>query len=163
MTLQVDIQFALDDPGVVWLPDAGKLSCWAQAAFDATGKSFSAESQMTLRLVEEAEITRLNRDYRHQAAPTNVLSFPFELPQGVPACECGGELGDVVICVLVVQREAAQQGKTEESHWAHMVVHGTLHLLGYDHTTDAEAEKMESLEIRILTGLGFTNPYVESA
>jgi len=159
MTLHVDIQFALDDASSGWLPDAGQLSRWAQAAFEAAGKSFPAAPQMTLRLVEEAEIVRLNRDYRHKTAPTNVLSFPFEVPQGLPASECGGELGDVVICAPVVRREAAQQGKTEQSHWAHMVVHGTLHLLGYDHVTEAEAARMEPLEVRVLEQLGFANPY----
>ncbi len=159
MTLHVEVQFALDDSSSGWLPDAGQFSRWAQAAFEAAGKSPAGEAQMTLRLVEEAEIVQLNRDYRHKTAPTNVLSFPFELPQGVSPSECGGELGDVVICAPVVRREAAQQGKTAESHWAHMVVHGVLHLLGYDHVTEAEAERMEPLEVRILAALGFASPY----
>ncbi len=162
MTLHVEIQFALDNVDPVRQPDAEKFLHWARAAFDAVGKSFAGEAQMTLRLVEEAEIVQLNRDYRHKDMPTNVLSFPFDVPRGLPESECNSELGDVVICAPVVQREAVQQGKTEESHWAHMVVHGTLHLLGYDHITDAEAARMESLEIRILAGLGFTNPYLES-
>lgn len=159
MTLHVDIQFALEDTTSVWLPDAEKLVRWARAAFAAAGKPATGAAQMTVRLVEEAEIVRLNRDYRHKTAPTNVLSFPFDVPQGVPASECGGELGDVVICAPVVQREAEQQGKTAESHWAHMVVHGTLHLLGYDHVTEAEAARMEPLEVQALTALGFANPY----
>ncbi|HEB92462.1 MAG TPA: rRNA maturation RNase YbeY [Gammaproteobacteria bacterium] len=163
MTLHVDVQFALDDVDPVCLPDAGQFSRWAQAALNAVDRPFSVAWQMTLRLVGETEIVRLNRDYRHKAVATNVLSFPFEAPLGLPASECGSELGDVVICMPVVQREAAQQGKTEENHWAHMVVHGTLHLLGYDHITDAEAVQMESLEIQILAGLGFANPYIESA
>ncbi len=163
MTLHVEIQFALDDADLVRLPDVEKFSHWARAVFDALEKSFVGEPQMTLRLVEEAEIVQLNRDYRHKDMPTNVLSFPFEVPQGLPASECNSELGDVVICAPVVQREAGQQSKTEESHWAHMVVHGTLHLLGYDHITDAEAVQMESLEIQVLVGLGFTNPYAGSA
>ncbi len=163
MTLHVDVQFALDDVDPAHLPDAGQFSRWAQAALDAADRPFSVAWQMTLRLVGEAEIIRLNRDYRHKTVTTNVLSFPFVIPPGLPASECDGELGDVVICAPVVQREARQQGKAEESHWAHMLVHGTLHLLGYDHITDAEAVQMESLEIQILTGLGFVNPYGESA
>lgn len=162
MTLHVDVQFVLDDIDSIRLPDARQFSCWAQAALDALDTPFPVERQMTLRLVGETEMVQLNRDYRHKAIPTNVLSFPFEAPLGLPASECGSELGDVVICMSVVQREAAQQGKTEENHWAHMVVHGTLHLLGYDHITDTEAVQMESLEIQVLAGLGFSNPYIES-
>ena len=159
MTLHVDVQFALDDAESTCLPDAERLTCWARTAFDAAEKSLEGEARMTLRLVEEAEIVQLNRDYRHKTAPTNVLSFPFDLPQGMPLSECGGELGDVVICAPVVRREAVEQGKMEQSHWAHMVVHGTLHLLGYDHMTEAEAAQMEALEIRVLAALGFANPY----
>ncbi len=159
MALHVDIQFALDEASAARVPDAGELSRWAQAAVAAAETLPAGEARMTLRLVEEAEITQLNRDYRHKTAPTNVLSFPFAPPPGVPAGECGGELGDVVICAPVVQREAIEQGKTADSHWAHMVVHGTLHLLGYDHLTEAEAARMEPLETRILAGLGYADPY----
>lgn len=157
MTLNVEIQISLE--GVSGLPANEQMSTWAQAAFDTVNEPGSAESQLTLRVVDESEITRLNRDYRHKDAPTNVLSFPFDMPQGLPESECLGELGDVVICAAVVRREAARQGKSEESHWAHMVVHGTLHLLGYDHIVDAEAIEMESLEIRVLAGLGYADPY----
>ena len=97
----------------------------------------------------------LNRDYRGKDCPTNVLSFPMELPEefNMPM------LGDLVICAPVVAREAEEQGKSPESHWAHMVVHGVLHLQGYDHQNSAEAEEMESLERRILAGLGYPDPY----
>ena len=156
MTLHVDIQFALDD--TAGLPAKQQLSAWAQAAFAAT-KDAAGDAALTLRVVDEAEITQLNRDYRHKDAPTNVLSFPFEVPEGLPASELQGELGDVIICAAVVQREAAAQGKREQDHWAHMVVHGTLHLLGYDHIVDADAAEMERLETQTLAGLGIANPY----
>jgi len=158
MKPRVEIQYALDDDRTR-LPHAAHLARWAQAACAAAGRRFEREPQMTLRLVEEAEIVRLNSVYRHKTAPTNVLSFPFEPPAGLPREACPAELGDVVICAAVVRREAAEQGKSEESHWAHMVVHGTLHLLGYDHVTAAEAARMEPLEVRVLAALGHADPY----
>jgi len=110
---------------------------------------------LSVRVVDEDEISDLNQRYRMKAGPTNVLSFPFEDPPGVES----DELGDVIICAPVVQREAAEQGKSETAHWAHMVVHGVLHLCGYDHVDDADADVMESRETAILTGLGFPAPY----
>lgn len=157
MTVQVDVQIAVKD--VSHLPTDRQLSQWAQAAIAAV--NLSQPAQLTLRVVDEAEITQLNHDYRHKNAATNVLSFPFELPMGLPAAEAQGELGDIVICAAVVQREAAEQGKSEESHWAHMVIHGTLHLLGYDHMDEAEAEAMETLETQVLAGLAIANPYAQ--
>src|SRR5690606_500913 len=111
--------------------------------------------ELSIRIVDRDEIQALNAQYRHKNTPTNVLSFPCELPPAVDV----PLLGDIVICAQVVQEEAAAQHKAELSHWAHMVVHGTLHLLGYDHMDDAEANEMESLEIEILNTLGFANPY----
>jgi len=100
-------------------------------------------------------VQELNRDYRGKDKPTNVLSFPFEAPAGITMPLAG----DLVICAPVVEQEAADQNKTLESHWAHMVVHGMLHLQGHDHTDDKEAETMEALEIQLLAQLGFANPY----
>jgi probable rRNA maturation factor len=114
-------------------------------------------AEMTIRIVDEKEMTTLNATYRHKNKPTNVLSFPVDLPNDisldVPL------LGDLVICATVVNQEAREQSKSCESHWAHMVVHGTLHLLGYDHENPADALIMEQEEIQILQALGFSNPY----
>ncbi|EKF75755.1 hypothetical protein A11A3_02762 [Alcanivorax hongdengensis A-11-3] len=114
---------------------------------------------VTLRIVDEEEIRALNHDFRGKDSPTNVLSFPFEMPEGLPADAVAPLLGDVVICTQVVRREAAEQGKTLEAHWAHMVTHGVLHLLGYDHIDDDDAQIMETLEIRTLQEQGFADPY----
>jgi probable rRNA maturation factor len=110
-----------------------------------------------LRIVDEAEMTGLNEQYRKKSGPTNVLSFPADLPQGVNS----PFLGDIIICAPVVAKEAKDQGKSLDSHWAHMTVHGILHLQGYNHIDNTEAEQMESLEIKIMQQLGFANPYDE--
>jgi probable rRNA maturation factor len=105
--------------------------------------------------VDVAEMSTLNRDYRNKTGPTNVLSFRSDLPPGLDL----PLLGDIVICAPVVATEAAQQGKPRQAHWAHLTVHGTLHLLGYDHLEDLEAEEMEALETRILASLNYPCPY----
>lgn len=133
------------------VPDELRLRHWALAAL--AGRRDRGE--LSIRVVDEAESAVLNSRYRHKQGPTNVLSFPTELPTGVPLAP----LGDLVICAPVVRREAREQGKSEEAHWAHMVVHGCLHLLGYDHVTDAQAREMEPLELVILAGLGYPDPY----
>ena len=115
------------------------------------------ERELVIRIVDEDESQDLNHQYRSKDRSTNVLSFPFETPPGVP-CD---HLGDLVICASVVEREAREQNKPLDAHWAHMVVHGVLHLMGHDHQNDAEAEKMEDLEIEILSRLGFSDPYEE--
>ena len=101
---------------------------------------------------------RLNKEYRGKDKPTNVLSFPFDDMAGLPEEETR-LLGDLVICAPVVRKEAKKQDKRPKDHWAHMVVHGTLHLLGYDHIEEAEASEMEALEARILEQFGIKNPY----
>ena len=135
------------------LPAPAALRTWAAAALD--GRRERAE--LVIRLVDEAESRRLNREYRHRDHPTNVLSFNVELP---PAVE-SDLLGDLVICAPVVRREAVDQGKPLPAHWAHMVVHGVLHLLGRDHQAPREAQAMEAEEREILAGLGFADPYRE--
>ncbi|OYD26312.1 rRNA maturation RNase YbeY [Oceanimonas baumannii] len=149
MTLWLDLQIACDEaPG---LPAEQDIETWLAAALDGERD----ETEVTVRLVDEAESQELNRDYRGKDKPTNVLSFPFEAPPGVEL----PLLGDLVICRQVVEREAAEQNKPLQSHWAHMVVHGCLHLLGFDHIKDDEADIMEAREIRILARLGMDNPY----
>jgi len=152
MNLLLDLQNALGDDGAVELPAAEKFERWASGAVG----DFRAEAELTIRIVDEAEGTGLNEQYRpEKQGPTNVLSFPFEAPEGVEL----PLLGDIVICAPVVEREAAAQGKAPEAHWAHLVVHGCLHLLGYDHIDPDQAQEMESLETRILADLGYANPY----
>jgi probable rRNA maturation factor len=143
----VEIQLA-EDTGQV--PDPQKLTQWAQVAQES-----DAPIPMVIRIVGEAEGRELNQGYRGKDYATNVLSFPFEAPEEIEEAY----LGDLVICAPVVRREALEQGKEAEAHWAHMVVHGTLHLRGYDHLEQNEAERMEMLEKQIMARLGYTNPY----
>jgi probable rRNA maturation factor len=113
------------------------------------------EAELTLRITDSAEVQQLNKTYRDKDQSTNVLSFPADLPPelNIPL------LGDIIISAEVVEQEALEQGKSSEAHWAHMVIHGTLHLLGYDHIDDNDAEEMESLETQLLSQLGYANPY----
>ncbi|MFM2322863.1 MAG: endoribonuclease YbeY [Pseudomonadota bacterium] len=116
----------------------------------------SAISQVNIRLVDKKESAVLNHTYRDKKGPTNILSFSFEAPPGVNS----PLLGDLVICAPLVNQEAKQQQKTHLAHWAHLVMHGCLHLLGYDHHNDKEAKRMETLEIQLLEDLGYENPYI---
>jgi probable rRNA maturation factor len=113
------------------------------------------ESELLVRLVDKNEIQTLNKTYRHKNQPTNVLSFPSDLPKEITE----SILGDVIICIEVVREEAQTQGKTFEHHLTHISIHGVLHLLGYNHIKNSEAKTMESLEIKILSELGIDNPY----
>ena len=133
------------------LPSDGQLRTWARAALDG----MSGMQELTLRLVDAAESAKLNAAFRHKSGPTNVLSFPFSAPPGVKT----RLLGDLVICAPVVRREAEEQHKDAAAHWAHMVVHGVLHLRGYDHIRHADAQAMEKLETKILARLGYADPY----
>ena len=146
----IDLQIACEQE--TGLPTAEQIEQWATAAVQPQ----SDEVEMTVRIVDEAESHALNLNYRGKDRPTNVLSFPFECPDEVEL----PLLGDLVICRQVVEREAQEQDKPLMAHWAHMVVHGSLHLLSYDHIEDDEAEEMESLETQIMTGLGFVDPYL---
>jgi len=150
MTIEVDIQRASEAPDQ---PDDDSLIRWSALALRD-----KPDHELTIRLVDADESQALNSEYRHKDYPTNVLSFPADLPPelNIPL------LGDLVICVPVVNREAAEQGKPREAHWAHMVIHGCLHLLGHDHIEDAEAEAMEQLERQLLAELGIADPYLES-
>ena len=146
----VDLQIATEN--IEGLPTEEQIVQWATAVVQPEGDKV----EMTVRIVDEAESHELNLTYRGKDRPTNVLSFPFECPDEVEL----PLLGDLVICRQVVEREAAEQEKPLMAHWAHMVVHGSLHLLGYDHIEDNEAEEMESLETQIMQGLGFDDPYL---
>ncbi|NIR61282.1 MAG: rRNA maturation RNase YbeY [Gammaproteobacteria bacterium] len=150
MTAAVAVQYGLPRRG---LPGPASFRRWAEAAL----ASRRGDAELSIRVVDEAESARLNATYRGRDRPTNVLSFPFTAPApvGLPL------LGDLVICAPVVRREAREQSKPERAHWAHMVVHGTLHLLGHDHEREHEARVMERLEREALARLGFADPYAE--
>lgn len=145
--IDLDLQIATEVEGI---PSADDFQQWVETALaDHDG------AQLTIRIVDEEEITELNRTYRDKDKPTNVLSFPFEAPADIEL----PLLGDIIICAKVVQNEAAEQNKPLQAHWAHMVIHGCLHLLGHDHIENEEAELMEGLEISLLAALGYANPY----
>lgn len=149
------------------LPSEADFSNWVNAVFpeltllgSAARKRKSVNSsdaELCIRVVDEEESQQLNRQYRGKDAPTNVLSFPADIPEELEL----DILGDLVICAPVVEQEATEQLKPKQAHWAHLVVHGVLHLYGYDHESESEAETMENIEIAILESLGFNNPYVE--
>ncbi|HEY0942701.1 MAG TPA: rRNA maturation RNase YbeY [Steroidobacter sp.] len=148
------------------VPHARSLNRWAQAACAHYPPRGDGELALTIRIVGAAESRRLNRTWRHKDKPTNVLSFPAAtlaprnngVPARFPSNEFS-ELGDLAICAPVVAREAREQSKPVQAHWAHMVVHGVLHLLGFDHETERDASVMEAREVLILAQLGYDNPY----
>ncbi|BCD99039.1 rRNA maturation RNase YbeY [Marinagarivorans cellulosilyticus] len=144
----VDVQVACTNHG---LPSEQQITAWVAAAL-TEGKQ---NSELSVRIVTTDESQTLNAQYRSKDKPTNVLSFPSDLPDYIDE----PLLGDLVICADIVQQEAEAQNKACEAHWAHMLIHGTLHLQGYDHIEDDEAEEMEALETHILAGLGYPNPY----
>jgi len=149
MNPQVDIQNVSKLP----VPADSELTRWIGAA--VTFAQGPANAEISLRLVDEAEMATLNLTYRDKAGPTNVLSFPSDLPAelDIPL------LGDIVICAPIVVLEARAQHKPVQAHWAHMAVHGTLHLLGYDHVDPADADTMESLETAVMKNLNYPCPY----
>lgn len=148
MTHIIDVQLAVDRAAI---PAKEQLALWANAAL----QDVDTPSELTIRIVDETEAAQLNEKWRKKIGPTNVLSFPAHVAEEIQP----RLLGDIVICAAVVAREAAQQDKLLNAHWAHMVIHGTLHLLGYDHTEVQQSETMESLEINILNKLNIGNPY----
>ncbi len=150
MSITLDLQLACADSR--GLPSEAQFQQWLDTAI----LPFQQEAEVTIRIVDEAESNDLNLTYRGKDKPTNVLSFPFECPPGVNDFPL---LGDLIICRQVVEQEASEQQKTLESHWAHMVIHGSLHLLGYDHIEDAEAEEMEALEKEFMQALNYPDPY----
>ena len=155
MTVQVDIQIAVEDKSV---PESGDITLWINHALQASGRG--GEFEVSVRVVDETEMQELNGKFRDQNKPTNVLSFPASPIDGLPN-DTELPLGDIVICAGIVRREAEEQNKAISDHWAHMLVHGTLHLLGFDHINDSDAAIRENLEIQIMTNHGIANPYRE--
>ena len=141
------------------VPDVDAFERWIGAAVSAVRPG---PAQVSVRLVDESESAGLNQRYRQRQGPTNVLSFPFEIPPGAQDAGLEAMLGDLVICAPVVIREADAQGKPVGAHWAHMAVHGTLHLLGHDHIEPEQAREMETLETKVLAAMGYADPYLES-
>jgi probable rRNA maturation factor len=147
-TITLDFQIACEN---TLLPSHADMQAWAEAALGPYNKNF----ELTIRIVTSEESQQLNGQYRQKDKPTNVLSFPFDVPEGIEL----DLLGDLVICADVVETEAKEQNKQLNAHWAHMIIHGCLHLLGYDHISDNEATEMEAIEIKHLVALGFNDPY----
>ncbi|MFT5721512.1 MAG: putative rRNA maturation factor [Motiliproteus sp.] len=150
MSINLDLQLASD---AELIPSLAAFQHWAEHAL----QDHLETTELCIRVVDEAESQQLNHDYRGIDKPTNVLSFPFEAP---PEIELN-LLGDLAICAPLVARQAEEQGKILEHHWAHLVTHGILHLLGYDHIDDEDAQTMEALETRLLAGLNIADPYLE--
>lgn len=147
MVLELDLQIATQHP----VPDKRLFKSWINNVLEDRIQN----AELTIRIVDEEEGKNLNETWRKSKGATNVLSFPAG-----EASEFNPDfLGDIVICAPVLEKEATEQGKSIEAHWAHMVIHGTLHLLGYDHTEEEEAKLMESIEIKLLCSLGYANPY----
>ena len=152
MPVQIDVQTACESDKDLPTPD--DFQRWADVALRGDGNA-----EVVIRIVDEDESRELNHHYRGQDKPTNVLSFPMELPEELAAAVDENMLGDLIICAPVVVHEALEQHKVLQHHWAHMVIHGMLHLQGYDHIEADEAEEMECLEIKLLQQLGIDNPY----
>lgn len=149
MMLMLEVQNASTEP----VPEPDTLQHWIEHALRLAGHEQAAE--IVVRVVDSVEMSALNQQFRARSGPTNVLSFPAELPAELDL----PLLGDIVICAPLVRTEAQQQGKPPRAHWAHLCVHGTLHLLGHDHQESVQAERMEALESEIMRALGFACPY----
>ncbi|MGI9259456.1 MAG: rRNA maturation RNase YbeY [Gammaproteobacteria bacterium] len=152
--VDVEVQVVSSSESV---PVSASLQAWVASAMDR-----ERAATLTLRVVDETESSELNERYRAASGPTNVLAFPAgDLPPDI-----GDEpppLGDIVICAAVVEREAAEQGKSLDAHWAHICIHGALHLVGFDHEAEDEAKLMEAREVEILRSLGFPDPYIDAS
>ena len=151
MTAKINVAYVSN---ALQLPTEVTIAHWAQAALEG----YERDVEIGVRIVDESEIIELNQRFRKKAEPTNVLSFPFEDPPGTQS----DVLGDVVVCAPIVSSQAQIEGKPISAHWAHMVVHGIMHLRGYDHKSAEEADAMEHMETRILESLGYPDPYTSS-
>jgi probable rRNA maturation factor len=136
-------------------PSEQQIQQWVDTAL----ADINYDTEIVVRIVDEAESAELNEQYRHKKGATNILSFPVEIPEGIDL----NLLGDLVICAPVLEQEARQQNKPLAHHWAHIIIHGVLHLLGYDHIDDEQAEDMENKEISLLQKLNIPNPYQQVA
>ena len=154
MTHVVDIQIACTPTE---LPSEAQFQRWIDTALAEVSSNPEQFFELTIRLVNKEESQQLNKQYRGKDKPTNVLSFPFEVPDGIEL----NLLGDLIICIDVMQQEAQAQNKALFDHWAHLVIHGCLHLLGFDHIDESEALEMETIEVAILHKLGIDDPYIE--
>jgi probable rRNA maturation factor len=156
--LDIGVQFATKRAQV---PHPSSLRTWATHALRYSGYSLQPTAySLTLRVCGAAESRKLNRTWRGKDKPTNVLSFPYSEPTAYSLQPTAWQLGDLVLCAPVIAREARQQGKSLRAHWAHMVIHGVLHLSGYDHVKSRDAKTMEALEVEILARLGYQDPYL---
>lgn len=149
---KIEVQVVFSSPGQ---PDKAHIQRWIDAVL--TLQEHDRDTEIVVRIVDVQESAQLNKQYRHKPGPTNILSFPANIPEGIGL----NLLGDLVICAPVLEREAREQQKPLSHHWAHIIVHGVLHLLGYDHIQDDEAEAMENREINILQALNISNPYLQ--
>ena len=154
MTHEIDLQVACTPTE---LPTKEQFQLWVDTALAEVSSEPKQEFELTIRLVNNEESQQLNMQYRGKDKPTNVLSFPFEVPEGVEL----NLLGDLIICIEVMKQEAQEQNKALFDHWAHLVIHGCLHLVGFDHISDTEAVELEYIESSILKKLGISNPYLE--
>ena len=154
MQVEFEIQRATD---ALSIPDDEQFGHWINEVLSTQDQNCA----LTIRLVDEPEARRFNKTYRQRDYATNVLSFPAELPEGLPVEVRQAQLGDILICAPVVAREAREQNRPQVDHWAHLTIHGVLHLLGYDHEQPDEAAIMEALETKILEGLGVSDPYID--
>jgi probable rRNA maturation factor len=153
MSTLLEVQYAMSENA---LPTQSDIQTWVDTALEQYQSTYS----MCVRIVDAAESQQFNREYRGKDKPTNVLSFEFEMPEFI---EQETEiLGDLVVCAPVVAKEAAEQNKQLFDHWAHMIIHGTLHLLGFDHIKESEAQEMEQLERELLAKLQIKDPYLET-
>jgi probable rRNA maturation factor len=148
----VEIQTIFESAGQ---PSEAQIQLWIDTALE----DINRDTEIVVRIVDEQESAELNEQYRHKQGATNILSFPVEIPEGIDL----NLLGDLVVCAPVLEQEAQQQSKILAHHWAHIIIHGVLHLLGYDHLDDEQAEEMESKEITLLQKLAIRNPYQQEA
>jgi len=156
-SFNIFIEHAVENKDSQYIPDDEDIHRWVSSALVSQNKSDTTE--LGIRITDNTEIHNLNNTYRHKDKPTNVLSFPFEVPENFPESIDNEYLGDIICSFEYINKEAKEQNKALKAHWAHIIIHGTLHLLGFDHIENSEAEIMEQKEIDILESLGYKNPY----